>query len=416
MPGVTAVRRLSVLDLPDGLIAGRRVFVRVDFNVPLSPEGVTDDTRLRAALPTITYLLERSARVILASHLGRPKGRVAAEFSLAPVARRLAELLGREVRTAPDCVGPEAEAAAEALPPGGVLLLENLRFHEEEEAGDEEFARRLARLADIYVNDAFGAAHRAHASTAVMAPHVGRAVAGLLMKAELEALGRLLERPARPFVAVLGGAKVSDKLGVITNLLGLVDTLVLGGGMANTFLLALGRSMGDSLVEAGLVGKARSVLEEAARLGKEVLLPEDLVIATAFSADAERRTVSPPDVPEGWRAMDLGPASASRFADAVRRAGTVFWNGPVGVFELEPFMEGTRALARAVAGCPGLTVVGGGDSAAALTQLGLAGEVTHLSTGGGASLEFMEGKVLPGVACLEEAPAGKADGGGRRDP
>jgi phosphoglycerate kinase len=399
-----ASRRLDVRDLPGGQYRGRRVFVRVDFNVPLGPEGIGDDTRLRASLPTIRYLTERSARVVLASHLGRPKGKVAPEFGLAPVARRLSELLGRPVATAADCVGPEAETAAAALRDGEVLLLENLRFHAEEEAGEDKFARALASLADIYVNDAFGAAHRAHASTAVMARHVKRAVAGLLMQAELEALGRLLDSPARPFVAILGGAKVSDKLGVIRNLLGLVDTLIVGGAMANTFLLAAGRTMGDSLVEPELAGEARRVTEEATHLGKTLLLPDDLVVAEAFSAEASRRVVSPPDVPAGWRAMDMGPASAARFAEVVRSAGSVFWNGPVGVFEFEPFMAGTRVLARAVAGCPGFTVVGGGDSAAALTELGLDDKVGHLSTGGGASLEFMEGKVLPGVACLEESP------------
>jgi phosphoglycerate kinase len=397
-------RRLDVRDLPGDLYRGHRVFVRVDFNVPLGPEGIGDDTRLRASLPTIGYLAERSARVILASHLGRPKGKVAPEFGMAPVARRLSELLGRPVATATDCVGPAAETAAAALRDGEVLLLENLRFHAEEEAGDDRFARALASLADIYVNDAFGAAHRAHASTSVMARHVERAVAGLLMQEELEALGRLLDSPAPPFVAILGGAKVSDKLGVIRNLLGLVDTLVVGGAMANTFLLAAGRTMGDSMVEPELVGEARRVTEEATRLGKTLLLPDDLVVAEAFSAEASRRVVTPPDVPAGWRAMDLGPASSARFAKVVRSAGSVFWNGPVGVFEFEPFMAGTRVLARAVADCPGFTVVGGGDSAAALAELGLADKVSHLSTGGGASLEFMEGQVLPGVACLEENP------------
>ncbi|MCL6580268.1 MAG: phosphoglycerate kinase [Firmicutes bacterium] len=398
------VRRLSLADLPDEVYAGKRVFVRVDFNVPLGSDGVSDDTRLRAALPTIRYLVERSAKVILASHLGRPKGKPRPEFSLAPVAERLSELLDRPVPLAPDCVGPEVQGLVRGLAAGEVLLLENVRFHPEEEAGDETFARGLASLADVYVNDAFGAAHRAHASTAVMARFVPHAVAGLLMQAELEALGRLLGAPARPFVAVLGGAKVSDKLGVISNLLGLVDTLVLGGGMANTFLLARGHRLGASLVEPDLVGEARAVEEEATRLGKSLLLPEDLVVADRHAADAARRVVSPPDVPDGWRAMDIGPAAAERFAEVVRGAGTVFWNGPLGVYEFEPFMAGTRAVARAVAACRGFTVVGGGDSAAALTELGLDGRVSHLSTGGGASLEFLEGRELPGVACLEEAP------------
>ncbi len=407
------MRRLDIRDLPDDL-AGRRVFVRVDFNVPFGPGGITDDTRIRAALPTIRYLTERGARVVLASHLGRPKGKVAEEFRLAPVAARLGELLGRPVATARDCVGPVAEAAAKALGGGEVLLLENLRFHPEEEAGDEGFARSLASLADVYVNDAFGAAHRAHASTAVMARFVSRAVAGLLMQEELEALGRLLDEPARPFVAILGGAKVSDKLGVIRNLLSLVDTLALGGGMANTFLLAQGRAMGDSLVEPDLAGEARLVMEEAARLSRTLLLPGDLVVADAFSAEAKTKVVSPPDVPAGWRAMDIGSASATRFAETVRSAGSVFWNGPVGVFEFEPFMAGTRALAKAVAACHGFTVVGGGDSAAAIAELGLEDKIGHVSTGGGASLEFMEGKVLPGVACLEEDRGGAKAEGGRR--
>ncbi len=404
-----AARRLDIRDLPGDLYKGRRVFVRVDFNVPLGPEGITDDTRVRAALPTIRYLAGRGARVVLASHLGRPKGRVNDEFRMAPVARRLGELLGKPVATASDCVGPEAEAAAGALRDGEVILLENLRFHPEEEAGDEAFARRLAALADIYVNDAFGAAHRAHASTAVMARYAQHAVAGLLMKAELEALGQLLASPARPFVAILGGAKVSDKLGVIRNLLGLVDTLILGGGMANTFLLARGHALGDSLLEPDLVGEARSVLEEAERRGKTLLLPGDLVVADAFKPDAERRVVAPPDVPNGWRAMDIGPASAAHFADVIVGAGAVFWNGPVGVYEFKPFMAGTQALARAVADSTGFTVVGGGDSAAALAELGLEDEVDHVSTGGGASLEFMEGRELPGVACLEAG--GPVEGG-----
>jgi phosphoglycerate kinase len=407
MVGETRTRRLDVRDLPDEAYADRRVFVRVDFNVPLGPGGITDDTRIRAALPTIGYLADRGARVILASHLGRPKGKVAEEFRMTPVVRRLQELRGGEVVSTDACIGPAVEAAVAGLRPGQVLLLENLRFWPEEEAGDDGFARALAGLADIYVNDAFGAAHRAHASTAVMAKYSSRAVAGLLTQAELTALGRLLERPERPFVAVLGGAKVKDKLGVIHNLLGLVDTLILGGGMANTFLAAQGRSVGASLLEKDLAQEARDILDEASRRGKTLLLPVDLVVADAFSAQAAWKIVGPPDVPPGWWALDIGPASAEAFAGHIRAAGSVFWNGPVGVYEFEPFMAGTKTLARAIAESRGFTVVGGGDSVAALTELGLSERVGHLSTGGGASLEFMEGLELPGVACLEsgkEAP------------
>lgn len=402
MTNPMSIPRRTVRDLDRSVLAGRRVLVRVDFNVPLDDRGeVADDTRIAAAVPTIRFLLERSARVILASHLGRPKGKVDPRYSLAPTARRLADLLDQPVTLAADCVGPPAEAAAAALEPGGLVVLENLRFHAEEEAGDEAFARRLAALAEVYVNDAFGAAHRAHASTAVIARFVRPSVAGLLMQAELEALGRLLTDPARPFVGILGGAKVSDKLGVIRRLLDLVDALILGGGMANTFLLAQGHGMGDSLVEADLAAEAAALMETAGRRGKRLLLPEDLVIADAFGADAAHRVVAVTEVPAGWRVMDIGPASAARFSREIAGAGTVFWNGPVGVFEFEPFMAGTRALARAVADSRGMTVVGGGDSAAALAQLGLEDAVTHLSTGGGASLEFVEGQVLPGVECLD---------------
>lgn len=394
-------RRMGIEDLDGSVWKSRRVFVRVDFNVPLGPDGVGDDTRIRAALPTIRYLAERSAKVILASHLGRPKGKTAPEYSLAPVARRLEELVGTPVAFAPDCVGPAAEEAASRLEDGQVLLLENLRFYPGEEKGDDAFARSLATLAEAYVNDAFGAAHRAHASTTVVAKYLSPAVAGLLMLAELEALGRLLRDPPRPFVAVLGGAKVSDKLGVIGRLMGLVDTLALGGGMANTFLLARGHSLGESLVEPDLAGEARRLEAQATAMGKRLLLPEDVVVAESATAGAARRVVAPPEVPGGWRAVDIGPASAARYSEEIRQAGSVFWNGPVGVFEIEPFMAGTRELAKAVAECRGFTVVGGGDSAAALTQLGLEHEVSHLSTGGGASLEFIEGKALPGVECLD---------------
>ena len=380
---------------------GKRALVRVDFNVPLEDGRITDDTRIRAAVPTIRYLLDHGAAVVLMSHLGRPKNKVVESMRLAPAAQRLAELLGRPVKTIPVTVGPEAEAAATALTHGEVLMLENTRFDAREEANDARMARDLARLGDVYVNDAFGAAHRAHASTEGVA-HFRPAVSGLLMEQELAALGGVLENPDLPFVAIIGGAKISDKVGVITNLLSKVDTLLIGGAMANTFLLAQGYKVGHSLVETDAVATAQQVLADA-RAGKaELLLPTDVVVADAMKAEANRKVVSIDQVPDGWRILDIGPQTVVAFGAKIRAANTVIWNGPMGYFEAAPFAEGTRAIAQALADCQGKTVIGGGDSVAAVEQMGLADKIGHISTGGGASLELLEGRVLPGVAALND--------------
>jgi phosphoglycerate kinase len=393
------VQKQTIRDID---VRGKRALVRVDFNVPLDERGeITDDTRIRAAVPTIRALREAGARVVLMSHLGRPKGKVAPAFSLAPAARRLSELLAAPVAMAADCVGPEAERVVNGLKDGDVALLENLRFHAEEEKNDPAFARALAALGDVYVNDAFGTAHRAHASTAGVADYLP-AVAGLLIEKEIEIMGRALSAPARPFVAIMGGAKISDKIGVIDNLLTKVDTLILGGGMANTFLLAQGTQLGDSLVEADQAEVARQLIAKAAERKVSLLLPVDLVVADKFAADAEHKVVKADSVPAGWRALDIGPDTIKLYSDALRDAGTVVWNGPVGVFELAPFAAGTLAIAAAVAQSGAVSIVGGGDSVAAVEQAGLADRMTHISTGGGASLEFLEGKTLPGVAALND--------------
>jgi len=388
--------RFATLD--DLAPAGRRVLVRVDFNVPLEGGRVADDTRLRAALPTIRELLDRGAAVVLMSHLGRPKG-VDPALRMAPVGQALAALLGRPVRVADDVAGPSSRAAVDALEPGEVVLLENLRFDPGEETDDPELARRLAELGDAYVDDAFGTAHRAAASTVGVAGLLP-SYAGRLMARELDVLGRLVEAPARPFAVLMGGAKIGDKLGVIDALLPRCDRLLVGGGMANTFLAAQGVAMGDSLVEEAALDEARRIRDAA---GDALVLPEDLVVADAFAADASRRVVAVRDgVPRGWRALDIGPATVQRFAAALRGARTVVWNGPMGVFELAPFAAGTFAMARALADLPDAeTVVGGGDSAAAVEAAGLADRIGWVSTGGGATLELLEGKTLPAVAALE---------------
>jgi 3-phosphoglycerate kinase len=387
-------RTLSDLDA-----RGKRVLVRVDFNVPLDKEGrITDDTRIRASLPTIRNLLERGGAAVLMSHLGRPKG-PDPKSSLRGVAKRLAELLpDRKVAFAPECIGPEAEAAARALKPAEALLLENVRFHPEEEKGDRAFARALSQLGDLYVNDAFGASHRAHASVSVVAEFLPSA-AGLLLQAELDAFHRLLEDKTRPFVAILGGAKVSDKVGVVENLIGKVDALLVGGAMAYAFLRAQGTGTGSSKVDEADVPIARSAIDKARSAKTELLLPVDHVVAEKFDADAPSKTVDGA-IPAGWMGLDIGPKTIERYGKTIRGAKRVVWNGPMGVFEFDRFAEGTRAVARAVAESGAFSIVGGGDSVAAVTKLGFADLISHISTGGGASLELLEGQVLPGVACL----------------
>jgi len=390
------VDKKSVRDVQ---VKGKRVLVRVDFNVPLDKSGkISDDRRVQAALPTIQYLRDHQAKVILCSHLGRPKGKAVDSLRLTPVAERLSKLLGVEVKKADDCVGPAVAEVVAGMSPGDVVLLENLRFHAQEEANDPEFARQLTSLADIYVNDAFGTAHRAHASTEGVT-HYLPSVAGFLLEREINFLGKALSDPTRPFVAILGGAKVSDKIGVIESLLPQVDHLLVGGGMANTFFKAQDHEVGESLVEADKVDLAKGLL---ARAGGKLVLPVDVVVADAFSADAHFKTVAADKVPEGWRILDIGPKTVARFTEVLRSAKTVVWNGPMGVFEFPAFAKGTVEVAKALAGLDATTIIGGGDSAAAVEQAGLADEMTHISTGGGASLEFLEGKTLPGVAALQD--------------
>jgi len=385
-------------------LAGKRVFLRVDLNVPLEDGRIAEDTRIRAVVPTIEHCLEAGASVILASHLGRPKGAVDPRYSLKPVAARLEELLGRPVPLLPDCVGPEVEAAAAALKTGETVLLENLRFHPGEEANDPEFARRLAALADVYVNDAFAAAHRAHASTEGITRFLHPAAAGLLMTRELEMLGRIFERPERPVAAVLGGAKVSDKLALVEHLLARVDTVLIGGGMAFTFLAALGYGVGRSLLEADRLEAARAILARARSLGLRVRLPVDVVAAPAPDSADGIRTVGVREIPDELMGLDLGPLTVAQFGAALQGAKTVVWNGPMGVFEKPAFAAGTLGVARAVAGSGAFSVIGGGDTIAAIRQAGVTDRIGYISTAGGAFLEFLEGRTLPGVAALSEAP------------
>jgi len=383
----------TVVDLD---VKGKKVFVRVDFNVPIKDGVVGDDTRIRAALPTIEYLLKHGAAVILASHLGRPKGGPELKYSLKPVADYLAKLLGKPVAFAEDCIGPKAEAAAKALKPGEVLVLENTRFHAEEEANDQTMAKALASLADLFVNDAFGTAHRAHASTEGIARYLP-AVAGFLLEKEIKYLGQAVAEPKRPFVAILGGAKISDKIGVIKNLLVKADTILIGGGMANTFFKAGGYDMGDSLVEDTALDTAKELLKNA---DGKLRLPVDVVIADMFEESAAHKVSSVGNIPAGWRILDIGPETVKAYAKVLTTAGTVVWNGPMGVFEFPEFAKGTFGVAKAVAGSGAISIIGGGESVAAIQQSGLADKITHISTGGGASLEMLEGLVLPGVAAL----------------
>ena len=377
----------------------KRLLVRVDFNVPLKNGAVADDTRIRAALPTIRYLMEHGGEVILCSHLGRPKGGPDPKYSLQPAAQRLSELLGKPVRLISDCVGPVAEAAAAEMRPGDVILLENVRFHPEEEKNDAGFAHQLSVLADLYVNDAFGSAHRAHASTEGVA-HLLPAVAGFLMEKEIEYLSQAIENPKHPYIAILGGAKISDKIGVIENLLTKADRILIGGGMANTFFKAQGLAVGDSLVEDNSLETARALLAKA---GGKLVLPVDVVLGDKFDATAQSRTANVSDgVAAGWRILDVGPRTVAAFGDALKGAALVVWNGPMGVFEFPAFAQGTNAVARLVAGCGATSIIGGGESVSAVEQAGLADKMSHISTGGGASLEMLEGKVLPGVAALQD--------------
>ena len=387
-------------------VAGKRVLVRVDFNVPLDEAGqIIDDTRIRAALPTVEHLLAQGASVILMSHLGRPRGQRVPELSLASIAEHLSQLLGRAVGMAPDCVGAEVAAQAAALQPGQVLLLENVRFHPEEEQNEQSFAQQLADLGDAYVNDAFGAAHRAHASTEGVLRCMGSGASGLLMEQEISYLDEALRRPQRPFTAILGGAKISGKIELIEHLLDRVDVLLIGGGMAYTFFKAMGLEIGDSLLEEDRLDTARQLLARVEKGGLDLQLPVDCVVADRFAVDAQAQVVARDAIPRGWQGMDIGPRTRQRYADQIARGGTIVWNGPLGVCEMEPFANGTQQIVQALAVATregALSIIGGGDTAAAVVQAGLAQAMTHISTGGGASLECMSGRVLPGVAVLDD--------------
>jgi phosphoglycerate kinase len=392
----------STMTLDDVDVSSKTVLVRVDYNVPFAPNSIdiSDDSRIVASLDTVRYLIERDCRIVLCSHVGRPKGRVVDELRVRPIASRLSELLGIPVAVAPDCIGPDVASVVTGMLPGGVVLLENLRFHSEEEANDATFARELASIADLFVNDAFGAAHRAHASTEGIT-HFLPSVSGFLMARELEMLGRVLDDPGRPLIAVLGGAKASDKMAALRNLVIKADTLIVGGGMAATFLLADGLEVGDSLVEEDNIPMAGEIVEKARRAGVDLFLPSDVVIADAFSDDATNRVVAVDSIPAGWRIMDIGPKTTEDFATALKAAGTVVWNGPMGVSEWKSFSKGTARMAETIANlADATTVIGGGSTAEAVATFGFADAMTHVSTGGGASLEFLEGKTLPGVAAL----------------
>lgn len=394
-----AMNKATIYDVD---FTGKRALVRVDFNVPQDDEGnITDDTRIKAALPTINYLLEKGAKVVLMSHLGRPKGQFNMKYTLKPVAERLSQYIGKSVVLAEDVVGDSAKACVAAMKPGDVVMLENVRFDPREEKNDPEFAKELAQFGDIYVSDAFGAVHRAHASTAGVAKYLP-AVAGLLIKKELDVMGGALSDPKRPFVAILGGKKVSDKIGVIENLIDKVDTLLIGGGMSYTFFKSMGWNVGNSILEADKVDLAASLMEKAKAKGVKMLLPVDTVVGKEFSNDSEWKIVNSNEIPDGWEGFDIGPKTVEAFKEVLKDAKTIIWNGPVGVSEIPIYANGTRAIAQAVADSDAITIIGGGDSAAAVELMGLADKMTHVSTGGGASLEFLEGKALPGIEALND--------------
>lgn len=401
MKGMHTMTSLNKKNVEDLNVAGKKVLVRCDFNVPLSNGEITNDNRITASLPTIKYLLKNGAKIILCSHMGRPKGEFKPEFSLAPVAKRLSELLGKEVKMAKDVIGEDAKALTSSMEDGDIVLLENVRFHKEETKNVPEFSKALASLAELYVNDAFGTSHRAHCSTAGVAEFLPSAC-GYLIQKEIDVMGKALSTPARPFVAILGGAKVSDKIGVIENLIDKVDTLIIGGGMAYTFLKAKGYEIGKSLLEADRVENAKSMMKKAEEKGVKLLLPVDTHIALDFSKEAEDKFVPADGIPADWQGLDIGSETEKIFAEAVKNAGTVVWNGPMGVFEWEKYASGTKAMAKAIAESGAISIIGGGDSAAAVVQLGYGDKMTHISTGGGASLEFLEGLELPGIAALDE--------------